>query len=193
MTNLKRISIITTICIITATVYGGFFFGIQNSLFAEEETATESEQNTLSDTITSAIETEEISLEITDPEEPEAGETILAETQDNGEEASITEPANSYIDGSYVSTITYSVPRGFTDTITLNVTLQGDQITSFSQDNVATNPTSTSYVNEYLAAFNNNSVLNQSIDDVSLARIGGASLTTQAFMNALAAIKSQAS
>lgn len=82
-------------------------------------------------------------------------------------------------------TITFQVPEGHTDNFTVNVTLNGKTITdiSFSQD--SSNRESREYADKFSSKFSKSLVIGKDISSINLSRVGGASLTTGAFNNAI--------
>ena len=97
---------------------------------------------------------------------------------------------SSYRDGSYSSTINYSVPRS-TETITVTINLSGGAISSVSTQNSAVRGDSKFYQTDFANSIAGQ-VSNKKIDTINLSAVGGASLTTDAFMQALQNIKKQA-
>ncbi len=91
--------------------------------------------------------------------------------------------SSSYSDGSYTSSASYNVPHG-SNSISINITLKGDKITALSTDNNYTDHESERYISRFDGAIEQE-VLNVPISDISLSRVGGASLTTSAFNRAL--------
>ena len=96
--------------------------------------------------------------------------------------------ATKYKDGVYNSTIKYQVPKA-TETITVNITIKNDIIANVSNSHSGVKQDSQLYQSDFESAL---SVNNKKIDTVSLSAVGGASLTTDAFMQALATIQNQA-
>jgi uncharacterized protein with FMN-binding domain len=99
-------------------------------------------------------------------------------------------PASTYADGTYRTSSTYRTPDG-TYTMDVAVTVANDQITasslSFDSDGARDG-----YSKRFSSAYQG-SVIGKDLETVSLSRVGGASLTTRAFNNALNTIRSQAS
>ncbi len=93
----------------------------------------------------------------------------------------------------YSTDVTYKVPSDKTETIHVKITLSGESISDvvFTTD-TPNNPASKENIDEFMAAFNNGAAIKgKKLSEVSLTRVGGASLTTGAFMEAVNKIKSQ--
>lgn len=91
-----------------------------------------------------------------------------------------------------VSTIVnFSVPKGQTDSFSLTATVKDGLITdlSFSQD--YNNRDSAEYFQSFQNSFSKSSVIGKKIGSVYLSRVGGATLTTNAFNQALSNLASQ--
>ena len=100
-------------------------------------------------------------------------------------------PSTAYKSGSYSSSVTYRVPSGRSYTMDVSLTVTGDTVTTsnVSFDTFGTNDGNTqNFVSEYRSH-----VIGQKLSQISLARVGGASITSQAFNQAIGAIKTKAS
>ncbi|MEN9881130.1 MAG: hypothetical protein RLZZ308_313 [Candidatus Parcubacteria bacterium] len=84
--------------------------------------------------------------------------------------------------------ITYSVPENHSNTLSVTVTLLDGVIVDVSFSEQPTNKESKEYYEKFSRTFSNATVVGQPIGAVSLSRIGGASLTTKAFNEALRSI-----
>jgi hypothetical protein len=97
-----------------------------------------------------------------------------------------------YANGSYKATGTYVTPGRSTHNVNVTLTLADDIVTgstiTFSGD---TNNTSSGWQSKFSAAYQAQ-VVGKKLNDVSLSRVGGASLTTSAFNKALAEVKTSA-
>jgi hypothetical protein len=89
--------------------------------------------------------------------------------------------------------VTYEVPEGHSETLYVTVSLTGGEIADISFTENPSNKDSAKYYNGFQKAFSKTSFVGKSVDEISLSRLGGASLTTEAFMNALATIKKESS
>lgn len=102
--------------------------------------------------------------------------------------------ANDYNDGSYTSQVTYPLPNGGSHFIVVNVTLEADAVTdlvlSYDGENGSASSRSQTRFSETINPF----VLTKDLDEITaLSRVGGSSLTTDAFNEALGNIKADAS
>ena len=95
-------------------------------------------------------------------------------------------------DGTYSSAVRYEVPFEYTELVNLEVTVAEGVITDSVVEFEVTNPASESYVRSF-DNYYKDKVVGQSLAEVSLARVGGASLTNAAFDAALEKIKAEAS
>ena len=98
----------------------------------------------------------------------------------------------SFADGTYATSFAYEVPYGYTEPMDVSLTFENGVITNAEVQLEAENPTSEEYQNWFMEYYQEE-VVGQLIDVVSLARVGGASLTNNAFDVALAAAKAEAS
>lgn len=100
-------------------------------------------------------------------------------------------PDSTYVDGTYNTDVTYRVPSGDLEPVKVQVTLNNDIITDVELEFEGIVGTSrlnqAKFVNAYEAV-----VIGKDIDSLNLSRVGGASLTTKAFNEAVANIKVEA-
>lgn len=94
-------------------------------------------------------------------------------------------------DGTYRSEVRYEVPYGYIEPMSLEVTVADGVITESVVDFEIVNPVSGDYVRSF-ERYYKDKVIGQPITEVSLARLGGASLTNVAFDAALEKIKAEA-
>jgi hypothetical protein len=90
--------------------------------------------------------------------------------------------------------VSYDVPEGHTEALTVNVTLDASgKITdvTFAFD-AATNHDSGQYQNKFTSSFKASTLVGTKLGDVKLSRVGGASLATAAFNHALSDLTSKA-
>lgn len=97
---------------------------------------------------------------------------------------------SGYKDGTYSATASYYVPRG-SNGITAKVTIANGKISSVTTNHTYADRESGMYIDSFDAAIKN-AVVGQSADGLSLGRIGGATLTTDGFNDALTQIVTQA-
>jgi uncharacterized protein with FMN-binding domain len=106
-------------------------------------------------------------------------------------DATTTKTPNIYKDGNYSFSLSYRVPEGNTEKISTSITVSGDAIKSVKNTNTATNRSSREYQGDFEAKIQS-AVVGKKIDSLNLDSVGGASLTTDAFVKAISEIKSQA-
>ena len=107
-------------------------------------------------------------------------------------DSNITTPV-TYKDGLYQVISTYQVPNGKEHQLFFEVVMRDDLLlgssVSFGGD---TDGTSTKWQTGFLNAYAKE-IIGKNISELNLARVGGASLTTGAFNQALAMVKEEAS
>lgn len=97
----------------------------------------------------------------------------------------------NYQDGAYTAAVKYEVPYGYIEPMTLAVTIADGVITESTVDFEVVNPVSGDYVRSF-ERYYEDKVIGQPVDEISLSRVGGASLTNVAFDAALEKIKAEA-
>lgn len=98
--------------------------------------------------------------------------------------------AGPYADGTYTETGSYQAPSG-TENVEVTVTLTGDVITAVQVVGDATDPQAQKYQGDFssgVAAV----VVGKKINDISVDKVGGSSLTSVGFAKAIEAIKGDA-
>ena len=144
--------------------------------------------NTGEPTDSAPIETgTDVDLGRNDTQTPEAPTT-------NNENNTDTPPAtvsSTYADGTYRATATYFTPRNTEHEIEVVLTVADDVVTSaevlYDGSTNAVTPSHQRFDSAYTGE-----VVGVSLDNVSLSRTGGASLTSEAFNDAVTTIKSEA-
>lgn len=96
----------------------------------------------------------------------------------------------TYADGTYSATVSYQVPRG-NNSLTATVTISGGEIASVDTANSYNDRESEWYINDFESSLSSDAT-GESLASYSPSRIGGASLTTWAFNDALDQIRSDA-
>jgi hypothetical protein len=109
-----------------------------------------------------------------------------------GAAASTAEPAatGEYADGIYTAVGTYSSPGG-EESISVTLTLTGDVVTAASAVGNATSPPSSQYQQQFVSNFAD-LIVGKSLDEVSLDKVAGSSLTPIGFNDAVDTIKTDA-
>ena len=102
------------------------------------------------------------------------------------------ESMSMFADGMYTRELSYEVPYGYLESMEVSLALTDGVITDASVSFVVENPVSADYQN-FFQEYYKDEVVGESIETVSLSRMGGASLTNGAFDAALQSIKAEAS
>lgn len=101
-------------------------------------------------------------------------------------------PATAFKNGTYTASAAYVAPGRANHTVNLTLTIANDVVTesniTYTGDTVET---STSYQKRFSNAYKAE-VVGKSLEGISLARVGGASLTSGAFNKAVAEVKTKA-
>ncbi len=110
---------------------------------------------------------------------------------DNDFATAFNRPRADYADGTYSANVSYTVPNGHVEDVVVTLTLDDAVIVDTEFVFNATNGTSEQYQGRF-TDWHEPEVVGKSINEVSLSRLGGASLTSEAFNRALLDIKQQA-
>ncbi len=116
-----------------------------------------------------------------DTAQPDTTETDAPSTDTSG---------GGYTDGTYTEAGSYQAPSG-TETVDVTVTLEGDIITDVQVVGEATDPQAKLHQGEFssgIAAI----VVGKNIDEISVDKVGGSSLTSGGFNEAIDLIKADA-
>ncbi|MAT19355.1 MAG: hypothetical protein CMF56_12515 [Leifsonia sp.] len=105
-------------------------------------------------------------------------------------DAVTTTGSGGYADGDYTATGDYQAPSG-AESIVVTVSLRDDVVTAVDVTGDATDPQAAEFQSLFAAGIASE-VVGVPLDQISVSRVAGASLTTQGFMTALDAIKSEA-
>lgn len=96
----------------------------------------------------------------------------------------------SYADGTYTAEGTYSTPESV-ETITVTVTLKDDKVTEVEVTGDPQKAESRQYQSQFIGGISAE-VVGKDIDQISVSRVAGSSLTSSGFNAAIAEIKQQA-
>lgn len=116
--------------------------------------------------------------------------STTASSSDTGAASTPSSSSSTYKDGQYTANTTYYVPHG-TNSISATVTVANGTVTAVKVSNDYNDNESGMYIDSFESALQS-AVVGKAIDGLSLSRIGGASLTTQAFDEVLATIQNNA-
>lgn len=117
--------------------------------------------------------------------------TSTNSSSSNSASSGATATSSSYKDGTYTASIGYYVPHGGQNTLKATVVISSGKISSATTSDNYTDRESGMYVQSFESSVSGDAS-GQSIGSYSPSRIGGASLTTQAFADALYDIANQA-
>lgn len=98
--------------------------------------------------------------------------------------------SEEYADGDYQALGEYVSPAGPSE-VTVELTLEGDIVTAVTVTPEATNPNSLQFQTQFADGIAD-VVVGQDIDTLNVSRVGGSSLTSGGFNDALAQIKAEA-
>ena len=118
---------------------------------------------------------------------PTTGETGGTDPADTGTGTSNDAP---YTDGEYSASGSYQSPHG-TETVDVTLTLEGDTITALEVVGQGDNPDSKRYQGEFISGIQSE-VVGKDIDELSVDRVAGSSLTRGGFNDAIEQIKAEA-
>lgn len=98
--------------------------------------------------------------------------------------------AAAYTDGTYTAEGSYATPESV-ESLTVTVTLENDVITSVAVEGSPQRPESEQYQSQFIGGIAD-VVVGQDIDEISVSRVAGSSLTSGGFNQAIEAIKAEA-
>jgi major membrane immunogen (membrane-anchored lipoprotein) len=104
---------------------------------------------------------------------------------------SSTAATGTYKDGTYTNTVNYNVPHGASNSIAVTLVVSGGNISSVKTNNNYSDGQSSYYISSFESSVSSDAS-GQSLANYSPSQVGGASLTTYAFSNAIDNIRSQA-
>ncbi|WJL96025.1 FMN-binding protein [Microbacterium sp. ET2] len=115
-----------------------------------------------------------------------------AGTQDAGSssDAGATSAEGPYADGTYTAEGTYNTPESV-EQITVTLTLQDDVVTDVEVSGDPQRPESERYQSQFIGGIADE-VVGRNIDDLSVDRVAGSSLTSGGFNAAVEEIKAEA-
>jgi uncharacterized protein with FMN-binding domain len=113
-----------------------------------------------------------------------------AGTDDTGTTSNLSASDEPYTDGTYSATGAYDSPNG-TESLDVTITIADDVITAVEVVGHGDNPDSKRYQAEFIGGIAD-VVVGQDIDELSVDRVAGSSLSSTGFKAALQAIKAQA-
>ena len=121
---------------------------------------------------------------------PSTNTTSQTESTDTSSPTSSTATDGTYKDGTYSASGTYQTPGGV-EKVTVKVTLAGGVINSVDMERDPTTPEAEEYQGRFVDGYKSQ-VEGKKIDEVTLNRVAGSSLTSGGFNKALDTIKNDA-
>ena len=126
--------------------------------------------------------------------EAEPATTAATPKATQSDSASATAPAgasgSAYTDGTYTADGSYKTPESV-EKISVTVTLQDDVITAVSVSGNPQKRESEEYQSKFIGGISSE-VVGKSIDEISVSRVAGSSLTSGGFNQAIETIKAEA-
>jgi len=119
-----------------------------------------------------------------------AGCATAADDTTSTETTTESESTGPYTDGTYEASGSYQSPNG-TESVDVTITLEGDIITEVEVVGNGESPDSKRYQGEFIDGIAAE-VVGEDIDDISVDRVGGSSLTSGGFNEAVEEIKAEA-
>ena len=170
-TKNKIFTVVGSVALLAVSVVGGY------ALFSDKANTT-----------TASVATSSASTNTSSSSSVAAVSTTPA--SENSTAAAKT--TTSYKDGTYTATVRYNVPHGAQNQIALTLTVAGSKITAVKTSDNYTDRESGMYVNSFESSVSSDAT-GQPIASYSPSRVGGASLTTMAFSDAIDQIRTAAS
>ena len=124
---------------------------------------------------------------------PGAGGSDTGSGGNAGSDAGVDESADTsaeYADGSYTAEGNYTSPAG-PSKVTVEITLQNDSIAAVTVTPLATDPTSKGFQTQFADGIAD-VIIGRDIDILDVSRVGGSSLTSGGFKDAIEKIKAEA-
>lgn len=118
------------------------------------------------------------------------GTSDVSDTPPASTESGTSATDGMFKDGTYTETGSYTTPGG-QESITVTVTITGGVITATSAEGSGGNGNTIEYQGKFIGGYKD-LVVGKKVDDVSLSRVSGSSLTSQGFNKAIDAIKKDA-
>lgn len=123
-------------------------------------------------------------------EERDTAKTQTPETAGSGENNAATDATGNYKDGTYQATGSYRTPGG-NESIGVSLTIENGIITDSTVTQNARAGEAREYQGQFVSGYKSE-VIGKRIDEVSLNRVSGSSLTPIGFNNAIQTIRTDA-
>lgn len=99
-----------------------------------------------------------------------------------------SQDGGSYVDGTYTESGSYSTPDGTLESVEVTLTIADDIVTAVEVTGDPVARESQQYQSQFIGGIADE-VVGQAVDDISVTRVAGSSLTSGGFTQALDAIK----
>ena len=119
--------------------------------------------------------------------QPSSSPTASESTSTTGEATA----TSTYADGTYTAEGSYSPQAGLIEAISVTITLQDDVITAVEVSGDPQERESVEYQSKFIGGISAE-VVGKNIDEISVSRVAGSSLTSGGFNEAIQAIKAEA-
>lgn len=116
--------------------------------------------------------------------------TVVSNSQQLSTGTTPSRSTATYADGTYIATTSYSTPGG-QESLGLTVTIANNTIANITLDQKAKSGESMQYQSDFAAGYKS-LVVGKKVNDISLSRVAGSSLTCNGFNTALDQIKTDA-
>lgn len=123
------------------------------------------------------------------PAPTDSGTDTGSDSGDSGGDSGGT-GSGSYADGTYSASGSYQAPSG-TESVEVTITLKDDVITDVQVVGNATDPEAQQHQGEFIGGIAGE-VVGKDIDEISVSRVSGSSLTSGGFNAAISEIKADA-
>lgn len=123
-------------------------------------------------------------------EESEPSTAPSAPAAEQTTDAGTADAAGAYADGTYTAEGSYVTPESVEE-ISVTVTLEGDVITAVEVTGNPTKRESEQYQGQFIGGIED-AVVGKNIDEISVSRVAGSSLTSGGFNDAIETIKADA-
>ncbi len=121
----------------------------------------------------------------------EASSGTTSNTTESSEMATTTSESSSYNDGTYSASTSYTAPQNHTNKIDVSLTIASGKVTAVTVEGTANDSKSEQYIDGFESSIES-AIVGKAISGLSVSRLSGASLTSQAFNTVLDTIRSDA-
>lgn len=185
-TNTSTPKIVGAVVMVSIIAIAAYVFVLSGS--DSKSTVASTSSSTVASTQNSSQQTATNSSSAAQPTTQQANTNTTSSTSSTP----VTSNTSGIKDGTYSSSTDYSVPKGETNSISVTLTVKDGNITSVSTQNDYTDHESAQFISSFKSSLSSK-VVGKALKDFAASRIGGASLTTDAFNEAVSQIAQNAS